>query len=281
MKTFLFEIPRLLRVKSKELDVTAALINRSWLVFNDEGIKQVFVFLEGGKVLVSTNGSVSYSQWSYYAVNQALVISSDNKGLMFHPAFVDDKVFALQLDGTKEVLFMIDEGVAPSFVPKTLSDLKAYFVQKEMLKALPQSNTKQKEVIVEEQTDIIPEPIGIKHLLEEKRPPSDIADYYAEVSKDNYTVGNFSHADSNVLTHTEWEEVKKEYAREKRGNYILGTFFLTLAFLFLFEAFLPDGGVFLIFGLIFLALAISFFVIGSKTSLEKKTQERLSKKAMH
>lgn len=278
MKTFLFEIPRLLRVKSKELDVIASLINRSWMVFNDEGIKQVFVFLEGGKVLVSTNGSVSYSQWSYYVVNQALVISSDNKGLMFHPAFVDDKVFALQLDGTKEVLFMIDESAAPSFMPKTLSDLKAYFVQKEMLKSLPQSKTKTVDIVETEHVDVFLEPSSVESLLDPKSAPSDIPEFEEEIIKERVSVRYVSDS-APVLSQSELEEVRDDYQREKRGSYILGSFFLTIAILLILNAIPPHcEPVLLIFALIFLVISIALFVAGSKISLEKKTQERLAKK---
>ena len=59
---------------------------------------------------------------------------------MLHPSFIDDIIFVLQLDGTNQYSFMIDELQKDSFALKSLSDIEKYLdrhkqleIEKEML----------------------------------------------------------------------------------------------------------------------------------------------------
>lgn len=131
MKTFLLNIPNRLKLKDQELDAQAALCDKPWTVFNDEGIKQLFIFQPDGTLLITTNGVVSNSSWKYIPANKSIIITTENKSVMFHPAFLDDVVFALQQDGEGSSLFMIDENNKQSFLPNTLTELGAYFSDKE------------------------------------------------------------------------------------------------------------------------------------------------------
>lgn len=133
MKTFLFEIPRRLKNISNEIDVNSFLYDRAWVVYNDEGVKQILIFLKDGKLIVSTNGIVTYNSWQYIPANHSIIISSNSGGRMFHPAFFDNKILALQLDGTDEKLFMVEESLSETIPLRTLSDIEQYFsLQKSM-----------------------------------------------------------------------------------------------------------------------------------------------------
>lgn len=59
---------------------------------------------------------------------------------MLHPAFVDDIIFALQLDGTNQYSFMIDELQRDTFAPKSLSDIEKYFIRRKQLEAEKKNN---------------------------------------------------------------------------------------------------------------------------------------------
>ena len=144
MKTFLLNIPQRLKLTSQGLDVQAALCDKAWTVFNDEGVKQLFIFQPDGSLFITTNGIVSNSTWKYIPANSSIIITSEKKSIMFHPAFLDDIVFALQQDGDSSCLLMIDENNVESFSPETLSDLKAYFKEKERL-AIEQERRKEEE----------------------------------------------------------------------------------------------------------------------------------------
>ena len=63
MKTYLFETLNRYKRFSESLDAKAVLSNKAWVVFNDEGEKQVYIFQEDGTVLITTNGIGSVKTW--------------------------------------------------------------------------------------------------------------------------------------------------------------------------------------------------------------------------
>ncbi|MBR2443451.1 MAG: hypothetical protein IKB19_04040 [Rikenellaceae bacterium] len=131
MKTYLMNIPKILKGIDAKIDITAMLCDKSWIVFNDEGVKIVYIFRRDGTMLASKSGIVVTSKWEYLAANSSLLISSDNETMMFHPTFIDDVIFALQLDGTDSYMFMIDEPMQKKFLLQTISVLEQYFAEKE------------------------------------------------------------------------------------------------------------------------------------------------------
>ena len=131
MKTYLLDIPNKYHRFSKNLDVKAILCNKSWLVFNDAGDKELYIFQENGSLITSVNGSVINATWQYISANNSLVISFKEQSYMLHPSFKDDVIFALQQDGTERFVFMIEGSQSNFFHPKSLKELTAYFADKE------------------------------------------------------------------------------------------------------------------------------------------------------
>lgn len=128
MKTFFLNIPKRLKLHDQKLDVQAAICDKAWSVFNDEGVKQLFIFQTNGTLIISTNGIVSYSKWEYIPVNQSIIINSENKSIMFLPTFMDDCIFALQQDGEGgPCLILINQQNQQRVSAETLADLEIYF----------------------------------------------------------------------------------------------------------------------------------------------------------
>lgn len=129
---------------SESLDAKAVLSNKAWIVFNDEGEKQVYIFQENGTVLITTNGIGSVKTWKYILANKSILIKGDgNSFVMLRTAFVDENILAFQLDGTDRYAFMIDENNKALFAPKTLEELNTYLVDKldkEKQKQIEQQN---------------------------------------------------------------------------------------------------------------------------------------------
>lgn len=150
MKTFLISIPQRLKLKSNELDAQATLCNKAWTIFNDEGVKQLFIFRSNGSLLVSTNGVVTNSTWEYIPANNSIILTTEGRSIMFHPAFIDDVVFALQQDGVESALFMIDENNKQFFFPETLSELAGYFAAKEAILLEEEIKKKEEAARIEE-----------------------------------------------------------------------------------------------------------------------------------
>ena len=123
-------IPEILKGISETLDITATLCDKSWVVFNDEGVKILFIFERDGTLIVSRNGVVSKQRWSYIQATKAILIDNAQQSFLLHPAFIDNVVFALNQDGTQHHLFMIDEGQIDKFPQFTLDILNKYFTSK-------------------------------------------------------------------------------------------------------------------------------------------------------
>ena len=131
MKTFLLDIADRFHRFDEQLDVKALLCNKSWQVFNDSGVKEIYIFQEDGSLIISLNGKVSRATWQYIPANRSLIINSDNESYMLRPFFQDENLFTLQLDGTQKFSFLINEAHSASFPVKSLSDLKFYLEHKE------------------------------------------------------------------------------------------------------------------------------------------------------
>lgn len=143
MKTYLFETLNRYKRFSESLDAKAVLSNKVWIVFNDEGEKQVYIFQEDGTVLITTNGIGSVKTWKYIPANKSILIKGDgNRFVMLRTAFVDENILAFQLDGTDRYAFMIDENNKALFAPKTLEELNVYLVDK---------LDKEKQILIEQQ----------------------------------------------------------------------------------------------------------------------------------
>ena len=144
MKTYLLETLNRYKRLSESLDAKAVLSNKAWIVFNDEGEKQVYIFQENGTVLITTNGIGSVKTWKYILANKSILIKGDgNSFVMLRTAFVDENILAFQLDGTDRYAFMIDENNKALFAPKTLEELNTYLVDKldkEKQKQIEQQN---------------------------------------------------------------------------------------------------------------------------------------------
>ena len=127
MKTFLLDSFNRYKRFSEELDVKTILCNKSWLIFNDCGDKELYVFQENGSLIASVNGNVTNAKWQYIPANKSLVVSFREQSFMFHASFINNVIFALQQDGTERFAFMINEEQSESFYPKSLKELNNYF----------------------------------------------------------------------------------------------------------------------------------------------------------
>lgn len=136
MKAYLTNILNRYKKYSENLDVKTAICNKSWWVFNDSGEKELYIFQEDYTLLISLSGRVTKGTWEYVSANRSLIITAQNESYMLHVAFMDNVLFAMQVDGTQKYSFMIDENNRTSFKPRTLNELQCYFEEKEQAKLL-------------------------------------------------------------------------------------------------------------------------------------------------
>lgn len=131
MKTFLLDSINKYQRFSEELDAKTIICNRSWVVFNDDGIKEVYIFQEDGSIIISHNGIVREGSWKYLSANKSFLISAGDTKFMLHPAFLEGIVMGMNLDGTNQYTFMIDENKAKGFMLKTYQQLLTYLEEEE------------------------------------------------------------------------------------------------------------------------------------------------------
>ncbi len=119
MKTYLFDSINKNKGIDVSMDVQTILCGKSWWVFGDSEEKEVYIFQENGTLIVSVNGKVSNAKWQYVPANKSLIISEEKEPIMVHPAYIDDTVMILQIDGTKLCAFLINESNRHGFTPKS------------------------------------------------------------------------------------------------------------------------------------------------------------------
>jgi hypothetical protein len=133
MKTYLFDTINRYKRFSETLDIQTKINNKSWWVFNDNGQKELYIFQPNNQCYVTSNGIGIQGNWEYITANKSLIINVNKSVLMLHPVFMDDNLLTLNLDGTNQYSFLIEEENNENFAPKTLSQLMNYFENKERL----------------------------------------------------------------------------------------------------------------------------------------------------
>lgn len=154
MKTYLFDTFNRYKRFSEELDAKTILCNKSWWVFNDSGEKELYIFNTDGTLIIAVSGKVTNATWQYIPANKSLIISGNNQSYMVKPAFFDNQIFALQVDGTNDYAFLIDENNLPSTSLRSLADLKEHFAEKERQAVLAEQRKRQAAIEAQRQSEI-------------------------------------------------------------------------------------------------------------------------------
>ena len=126
MKSYISSLPDRFIKTNQKIDATAILCSTSWLVFNDEGIRQVLIFKKDGTLYVTTNGDVTISKWEYIKANASIVLTVNGKTAMYHPAGYDNALFCLKKDGVEEFTCMADQKTEHLFESLTMKALEDY-----------------------------------------------------------------------------------------------------------------------------------------------------------
>lgn len=124
MKAFIFDLVNKLQRTSNTLDAKAILCNKTWRVFSDTGEKEVYIFMEDGKLVISMNGSVDMGTWMYVPANQSLVITGKQNYLV-HPVICNN-ILALIVDGTNQCAFLLDDTKRELESVKSLQNISSY-----------------------------------------------------------------------------------------------------------------------------------------------------------
>lgn len=133
MKTYIFDSLEKYKRLSKKLDAKTVICNRSWVVFNDCGEREVYKFKEDGTMQIILSGRITVGKWEYDPNDNSISLFASEQAMMVHPGMYDDVVMAFKVDGTGEISFLIDDNNKDNFAPQSLTELLDYFETKNIL----------------------------------------------------------------------------------------------------------------------------------------------------
>lgn len=148
MKTFVLDSLNRYMKLSDKLDTQTFICNGSWWIYNDTKEKEIWVFQNKGRLLTAVNGIVQVKEWEYVTNNKTILVTQENSSYMFNIAFIDDKVFLLNLDGTQEYILMLNENEISNVKEITLNDITNY------LEGNDETNKEDETVEVPQETSI-------------------------------------------------------------------------------------------------------------------------------
>ena len=267
MKTYLLDILNKYNRFSENLDVKTILCNKSWLVFNDTGNKELYIFQENGNLIASINGNVHNGNWQYISANKSIILSFKEQSYMLHPSFFDKTIFALQQDGTNKYAFMIDEKQSQSFQPKSLTELNSYFENIERKRIEEEQHSKRLQA--EQQRANEQRRIEEERRKQIKRQQEQVQQYknnkrleYWEQNQD-YILQNDSSYKRCCSRENIWIIIKR--------TSIIGTI---ISFLLIIIINNPEDEIFnlvsILFGIFFILTILAFFISAEVSSSEYK-----------
>ncbi|MDF9829757.1 hypothetical protein [Parabacteroides sp. PF5-6] len=149
MKYYLLSILDRIKQYSKQLDAEAILYNKKWIVFNDTGDKQVFIFRPDKELVISHNGEVTRSKWELLP-DGTMIIDIKEQSYLLNPSFVDGQFLALNLDGHNDSILMLESTLFQSTTFKTLSEINVYLEEKYILAPMRE---KEQQLLIEREKE--------------------------------------------------------------------------------------------------------------------------------
>lgn len=109
MKLYIKDLIKRLSLFSEELDNKTLFTNRKWILVNDTGNQETFIFEGDGNLIMSINGKVKDATWRYIPeANSILIDRGPGDKILLNHAFLDEGVMILKYDGnSNENLFML------------------------------------------------------------------------------------------------------------------------------------------------------------------------------
>lgn len=110
MKTYILDSFNRLKSYSQSLDAKAMLCNKAWVVYNKDGIKEVWKFKHDGTMSIALSGEFQIRKWNYDSSDNSVnIMTSDSSGVCIKPVVYNGFILGFRQDGTDHDLVMIDE----------------------------------------------------------------------------------------------------------------------------------------------------------------------------
>ena len=122
MKYYLKDILNRLQKHSATLDQSSFLVDKPWVVSNNNEKFEKLIFKRDGTVFLSVNGDVTLGKWEYLPEAQSLYIDYGDKKKLYKHQYLDEAVLALKIDGPDQgdesYYLLANENVVGDYNPK-------------------------------------------------------------------------------------------------------------------------------------------------------------------
>ena len=108
-----------------ELDKLSKLYNYPWVIISEPENFSKIIFQKNGKLLLSSNGIVSYGNWELISMANSILLEMNGQKRLFNHQFLDEAVMILKLDGTtRNYMILANQNKIPDL------KIKEYFKKK-------------------------------------------------------------------------------------------------------------------------------------------------------
>lgn len=114
MQTYLQNLLPRVKQFSQTLDQKELLIDQPWVLLDEEGNKQQYIFERDGRLVMAYNGQVQYGKWKYMQAANSLLIDRANDSVLLNHRFFSAGICLLKKDGFVEDPWMlVNQNIVP------------------------------------------------------------------------------------------------------------------------------------------------------------------------
>ena len=99
-------LPRL-RQFSQSLEQSELFVDKPWVMLDDDGQRQTYIFRRGGELLMSLDGVVQMGSWEYIAPAESILIDRKVDKLLLNHFFFTEALLVLARDGRPDSKFIL------------------------------------------------------------------------------------------------------------------------------------------------------------------------------
>jgi hypothetical protein len=115
-----------LSLYSDKLDKIALVADKKWVLIDEDGNQQTYIFERNGDLVMSKNGAVKMGKWKFYPEAKSIKIDRIEDQILLNQAFFDKAVMVLKYDGinNNDFLILVNENIIPDL------NIEKYLLQK-------------------------------------------------------------------------------------------------------------------------------------------------------
>lgn len=124
MKYYLNNFSKQLRNYSLSLDKTSILIEKPWILYDDDYEIQRLIFKKNKELVLSKAGKAQLGKWDYFPEAKSLLIDRNSDKILCNEVFVNEGVIILKVDSFKDYyIILANENIIPDL------NIKDYLVE--------------------------------------------------------------------------------------------------------------------------------------------------------